>query len=98
MPTKSARVRVRRRPIRWATHITPQVDRQQSDLLGLTCEAPHSKISIVSIPLADPEGGTVRTKALSSDTEFYDPDGPVSAHGRPDRRPDGHAAGVPVLP
>jgi hypothetical protein len=58
------------------THITPQVDRPQSDALGLTCDAPHSKISIVSIPLSDPEAGTVRTESLSSDTEFYDPDGP----------------------
>jgi hypothetical protein len=58
------------------THITPQIDRPQSDALGLTCDAPHGKISIVSIPLSDPEAGTVRTKALSSDTELFDPDGP----------------------
>lgn len=64
------------------SHITPQIDRPQSDPLGLTCKAPHSKISIVDIPLTDPENGTVRTKALSSDTEFYDGDGP-----------DGHAPG-----
>ncbi|HEX6584737.1 MAG TPA: hypothetical protein VF056_14150 [Thermoleophilaceae bacterium] len=64
------------------SHITPQIDRPESDPLGLTCEAPHSKISIVDIPLTDPENGTVRTKALSSDTEFYDGDGP-----------DGHAPG-----
>jgi hypothetical protein len=64
------------------SNITPQVDREESDSLGLTCEAPHSKISIVDIPLGDPENGTVREKALSSDTEFYDGDGP-----------DGHAPG-----
>jgi hypothetical protein len=63
-------------------HITPQIDRAQSDALGLTCEAPHSKISIVDIPLGDPTSGVVREKALSSDTEFYDGDGP-----------DGHAPG-----
>jgi hypothetical protein len=64
------------------SNITPQVDRAESDSLGLTCKAPHSKISIVDIPLTDPEHGTVREKALSSDTEFYDGDGP-----------DGHAPG-----
>jgi hypothetical protein len=64
------------------SNITPQIDRPQSDPLGLTCTAPHSKISIVDIPLTDPENGAVRTKALSSDTEFYDGDGP-----------DGHAPG-----
>jgi hypothetical protein len=64
------------------THITPQIDRPESDALGLTCQAPHSKISIVSIPLNDPLSGVVREKALSSDTEFYDGDGP-----------DGHAPG-----
>jgi LVIVD repeat len=58
------------------THITPQIDRAESEALGLTCDAPHSKISIVSIPLSDPEAGTVGTEALSSDTEFFDPDGP----------------------
>ena len=46
-----------------------------SDALGLTCEAPHQKISIVHIPLSDPEAGTVEKKALSSDSEPYDPDG-----------------------
>jgi hypothetical protein len=56
--------------------ITPQIDQAESDALGLTCEAPHSKISVVSIPLADPEAGVVHTRALSSDTEFFDPDGP----------------------
>jgi hypothetical protein len=63
------------------SHITPQVDRAESDALGLTCEAPHRKISIVSIPLADPESGQVRTKALSEDTEPYDPDGPFDPTG-----------------
>ena len=61
--------------------ITPQVDRGQSDPLGLTCDAPHAKISIVSLPLSDPEAGSVRTKALSSDTEPYDPDGPYDPTG-----------------
>ncbi len=55
--------------------ITPQVDRAQSDSLGLTCKAPHQKISIVHIPLNDPAAGTVEQKPLSSDTEPYDPDG-----------------------
>ena len=64
------------------SHITPQIDTAQSDALGLTCEAPHSKISIVDIPLTDPANGVVREKALSSDTEFYEPDGA-----------DGHAPG-----
>jgi hypothetical protein len=57
-------------------HITPQIDRAESDALGLTCKAPHSKISIVDIPLTAPASGTVREKALSSDTEPYDGDGP----------------------
>jgi hypothetical protein len=57
------------------SHITPQIDRAQSDALGLTCKAPHSKISIVDIPLTNPENGTVRENALSSDTEYYDGDG-----------------------
>jgi len=48
------------------SNITPQVDRSQSDPLGLTCDAPHSKISIVSIPLADPEAGTVHKQPLAS--------------------------------
>lgn len=55
--------------------ITPQVDRAESDALGLTCKAPHQKISIVHIPLKHPTAGTVETKALSSDSEPYDPDG-----------------------
>jgi len=55
--------------------ITPQVDRAESDPLGLTCEAPHQMISIVHIPLGDPTAGTVAQKPLSSDSEPYDPDG-----------------------
>ena len=58
-----------------STNVTPQVDRAVSDELGLTCEAPHQKISIVHIPLKDPEAGTVTQKALSSDSEPYDGDG-----------------------
>ena len=58
-----------------ATGITPQVDRAESDALGLTCKAPHQKISVVHIPLRDPAAGTVDKKALSSDSEPYDPDG-----------------------
>jgi len=49
--------------------ITPQADRAESDALGLTCKAPHQKISIVHIPLRNPEAGTVEEKALSSDSE-----------------------------
>jgi hypothetical protein len=58
------------------SNITPQVDRAESDPLGLTCDAPHAKISIVSLPLSDPEAGTIREEQLSSDTEPFDPDGP----------------------
>jgi LVIVD repeat len=58
------------------SQITPQIDRPQSDALGLTCDPPHSKISIVSIPLADPEEGVVHKQPLASNTEFYDNDGP----------------------
>jgi hypothetical protein len=54
--------------------ITPRVDFAEAG--RLRCDAPHGKISIVSIPLADPEAASVRTKALSADTEPYDPDGP----------------------
>ncbi len=45
----------------------------ESDRLKLTCETPHRKISVGSIPLADPEAGRVRTGALSEDTEPYVP-------------------------
>ena len=55
--------------------ITPQVDVATAG--RLRCDAPHRKISIVSIPLADPEAASVRTKALSSETEPYDNDGPM---------------------
>lgn len=55
--------------------ITPQVDRAESDALGLTCAAPHGKISVVHIPLANPVAATVEEHALSSDTEPYEPDG-----------------------
>ncbi len=62
--------------------ITPQIDRAQSDAMGLTCKAPHQKISIVHIPLSDPTAATVGEKALSSDSEPYDPDGePRNDHG-----------------
>jgi hypothetical protein len=71
--------------------ITPQIDRAESDPLGLTCDAPHAKISIVSLPLSDPEAGSVRTKALSSDTEPYDPDGPYDPTGGEGGGPTGTA-------
>lgn len=71
--------------------ITPQVDKAESDALGLTCDAPHSKISVVSMPLSDPENGQVHTRALSSDTEFYDPDGPYDPDGSPTGGPTGTA-------
>jgi hypothetical protein len=58
------------------SQITPQVDRAESNALGLTCDAPHSKISVVSIPLDDPKHGKVKKRALSEDTEYYDADGP----------------------
>ena len=64
------------------SQITPQVDRAVSDALGLTCQAPHQKISIVHIPLKNPTAGTVEEKALSSDSEPYEPDGePRVEHG-----------------
>jgi hypothetical protein len=64
------------------SHITPQVDWEAAG--DLRCDAPHSKISIVSFPLTAPESGVVRTKPLSSDTEPYDPDGPFRVeHGAP---------------
>jgi len=63
------------------SQITPQVDREESDRLGLTCEAPFRAISIVSLPLADPEAGQVRLKALSEDTEPYDADGDEREEG-----------------
>jgi len=38
---------------------------------GPRCEAPHQKISIVTVPSADPMDWSVREKALSSDTSTY---------------------------
>jgi hypothetical protein len=70
-------------------NITPGIDRPESDPLGLTCDPPHSKISIVSIPLSDPEAGVVHKQPLASDTEFYDNDGPF--HVDPDGTPHGTA-------
>ena len=62
------------------TNITPEID---WDVAGdLRCDPPHSKISVVGIPLDDPTGGEVTTRKLSSDTEFYDGDGP-DGHSRP---------------
>ncbi len=66
--------------------ITAAVDREAAG--DLTCDAPHRKISIVTLPLKNPEAGTVRTKALSSDTEYYDPDGPPTTK---DGKPAGNA-------
>jgi len=67
--------------------ITPEVDFAAAG--RLRCDAPHRKISIVSIPLADPEAASVRTKALSADTEPYDPDGPFDPTGGPGGTPIG---------
>ena len=53
---------------------TPTVDRAAA--AGLACVPPHQKFPIVTVPLADPTGGTVREKALSSDTQPFDLDGP----------------------
>ncbi len=61
--------------------ITPGIDQQESDARNLTCKAPHRKISVVSLPLTDPEAGRVHQRALSADTEYYDPDGPYSPTG-----------------
>jgi hypothetical protein len=58
------------------SNITPQVDQAEANRRGLNCDAPHRKISIVSLPLDDPTAGRVHKKALSSDTEPYDGDGP----------------------
>jgi hypothetical protein len=69
------------------SQITPQIDHPVSDPMGLTCDPPHSKISIVSMPLADPEAGAVKKQPLASDTEFYDNDGPP--HTEPDGTPGG---------
>jgi LVIVD repeat len=64
------------------SQITPQVDFEAAG--ELRCDAPHSKISVVSIPTSNPEAGTVKKVALSSDTEFYDNDGPFHLHdGQP---------------
>jgi hypothetical protein len=63
------------------SQITPQVDRVQSNALGLTCEAPFARISIVDIPLSDPQAGQVRAAQLSDDTEPYDPDGDEREEG-----------------
>jgi hypothetical protein len=60
------------------SQITPEEDREAAG--SLFCDAPHSKISIVTLPLADPEDGTVRKQALSSQTEPYDHDGPIVRH------------------
>ncbi|CAA9505464.1 MAG: putative secreted protein [uncultured Solirubrobacteraceae bacterium] len=67
--------------------ITAEADRAAAG--DLFCDAPHQKISIVDLPLDDPESGTVRTKALSSDSEPYDPDGPFDATGSPTGGPVG---------
>jgi hypothetical protein len=71
------------------SNITPQVDREAAG--DLACDAPHQKISIVTVPLGDPEAGTVQTKALSDDTEPYDPDGPYHPTGSPTGGPSGTA-------
>lgn len=44
--------------------ITAQPDQNQAN----ACALPHQKISIIKVPFADPMSGTVREKALSSDT------------------------------
>jgi hypothetical protein len=61
------------------TQITPRVDYAAAG--NLRCDAPHRKISIVSIPMSDPEAASVRTKELSRDTEVYEPDGPGTQPG-----------------
>jgi hypothetical protein len=60
------------------SQITPQVDKEAAG--SLFCDAPHSKISIVTLPIDDPAEGSVRKQSLSSDTEYYDHDGPVVRH------------------
>jgi LVIVD repeat len=60
------------------SQITPEQDRQAAG--NLFCDAPHSKISIVTLPVANPAAGTVRTQPLAADTEYYDHDGPIVQH------------------
>lgn len=60
------------------SQITPEVDFEAAG--DLRCDAPHQKISIVDMPMSNPLAGTVRTKALSSDSEPYDNDGPTVRH------------------
>ena len=60
------------------SQITPQEDLDEAG--DLACDAPHSKISIVTLPVGDPANGSVQTQALSSQTENYDHDGPVVRH------------------
>jgi len=55
--------------------ITPAEDMQQAG--DLACVAPHRKIGIVSMSLANPAAGVVKHHPLSADTEPYDPDGPA---------------------
>ncbi len=52
---------------------TPTVDREKAG--ALACVPPHQKFPIVTLPLANPTMGTVREKALSSDTQPFDLDG-----------------------
>lgn len=54
---------------------TPAIDREEAGALG--CTPPHEKFPIVTLPLSDPTKGTVREKALSSDTQPFDIDGPA---------------------
>lgn len=73
------------------SQITPEEDREAAG--DLFCDAPHSKISIVSMPLRDPAAGTVREQPLAADTEFYDHDGPVTRHEHEDGTVEYHGTG-----
>ena len=74
--------------------ITPQVDYEAAG--DLRCDAPHQKISIVSMPLGNPLAGTVKTKALSSDSELYDNDGPTTRHEH-DGQVEWHGTAPPFI-
>jgi LVIVD repeat len=79
------------------SQITPQIDRAQAEAMGLNCDAPHSVISVVSLPLGDPTAGTVRKETLSSDTEPYDHDGPATEHTHPDGTTEWHGTAPPFV-
>jgi hypothetical protein len=75
------------------SQITPEEDREAAG--DLFCDAPHSKISIVSMPLSDPASGAVKTQPLHPDTEPYDNDGPTTSEEHPDGTTHWHGTAPP---